>query len=92
MGEIVKFFTGGTGGPPAPIFQQITQAPPIAPVEPTKVAPPPDRSDSEIQNAAAQQRKKYGVGGGRTPTNLTGGLGVPSGSTYSAVANLLGGV
>jgi len=91
MGEVVKaIFGGGGGGQATNIIMPSTPAP-AAPIAPTPVAPPPDRSDVDIQAAAAAQRKKYGLGGGRTQTNLTGGLGVPSGSTYSAVANLLGG-
>lgn len=84
MGGIVKaIFGGGEASAPAPIVNM------IAPQAPTPVAPPPSRSDADIQASAAQQRKKYGVGSS-TRTSFTGGLGVPSGSTYSATANLLG--
>jgi hypothetical protein len=89
MSFIASLFGGGGGGgggrsAPAPIPA------PLAPTTPTVVMPPPDRSDSELQAAAALQRKKYS-GGNVTRTNLTGGLGVPSSSTYSAAASLLGG-
>lgn len=89
MGEIVKSIFGGGGGGSGgtTILQQA--ATPAAPVAPTPVAPPPARSDADIQATAALQRKKYS-GYGRTPTNLTGGLGVPSSSTYSASASVLG--
>lgn len=58
---------------------------------PTATPPPPARSDAETQAAAEEQRKKYGYAGGRTPTNLTGGLGVPTSSLHTAFVNLLGG-
>lgn len=86
MGGIVKAIFGG-GEAPSPSINLIA---PQAPQTPTPVAPAPARSDADIQASAATQRRKYGVGGGATRTNLTGGLGVPSGSTYSASANLLG--
>ena len=85
MGGIVKAIFGG-GGDARPVVNMIA---PQAPQAPTPVAPPPGRSDADIQASAAQQRKKYGVGSS-TRTSFTGGLGVPSGSTYSATANLLG--
>jgi hypothetical protein len=88
LGEIVKAIFGGGGGG-GTVGNMMS--PPSAPTTPTAVVPPPDRSDADIQAQAAAQRRRYGIGGGRTATNLTGGLGVPSGTTYSAVANLLGG-
>ena len=87
MGEIIKGIFGGGGDRVTPV---VLNTPPAAPTTPTPVSPPPDRSDTEIQAAAALQRKKYS-GAGVTRTNLTGGLGVPSTSTYSAAASLLGG-
>jgi len=86
MGGIVKALFGGGDAPQAPSVNLIA---PQAPAAPTPVAAPPARSDADIQANAAAQRKKYGVLSS-TRTNLTGGLGVPSGSTYSASANLLG--
>lgn len=72
---------------PAPVVVNTPQFPTI---KPTAVAPPPDRSSAEVAEAAAEQRRKYGVAGGRTPTNLTGGLGVPQGAVNYAASNLLG--
>lgn len=74
------------GGPQAP--QQ--QAPVINIPPPTPAPPAPDRSDAEISAAAAGQRRRYGIAGG-TSNMLTGGMGVASSSTYSAVTALLGG-
>lgn len=84
-GLIQSIFGGGGGGGQQ---QQQLQMPNFSP---TAVAPPPARSDADIQAAADAQRRKYGISGGRTPTNLTGGLGVPTSSLYSAAVNLLGG-
>lgn len=81
------------------IFSILFNGPPQAPQpqmpmlpQPTPVPPPPDRSDAAIQNSADRSRRAYGIGGDRTDNSLTGGLGVPSAQSYSAVTNLLGGV
>lgn len=89
MSGLFRFIFGGDGQPNPQAFQP--QAPQINLPQPTPTPPPPDRSDSQIQADAEAQRKRYGIAGGRTPTNLTGGLGIPTGSTYSAAATLLGG-
>lgn len=60
-------------------------------LQPTAVPPPPDRSDADVQAAAAAQRRAFGFGGGRPQTNVTGAGGVPQSARYSAVTNLLGG-
>ncbi len=70
------------GGGPAPKYD---------PVQPTPAPPPPDRSDAEIREEAARQRRRYGLAGTMSSAMATGGMGVPSGSTYSAVTALLGG-
>lgn len=80
-------FSGGGGGGWMPQPQPLATSLP----SPTPIAPPPDRSDEEIRMAAEAQRRKYGITGGRTPTNLTGGLGIPTGAINSAAATLLGG-
>lgn len=85
MSGVIKAIFGG-GSDSSPVVNMIA---PQAPQSPTAVAAPPARSDADIQASAAAQRKKYGVGSS-TRTSFTGGLGVPSGSTYSATANLLG--
>jgi len=83
---LANLFSGGGGG------QQQQQ--PLLPPSPTPapVPPPPDRSDETVMGMADIQRRRYGVAGGRTVNALTGGLGVPSGSTVSTVASLLGSV
>lgn len=85
MSMISNLFGGGGGG------GMRAQQPQMPNIAPTPIVPPPDRSDAETRAAAEAQRKRYGIAGGRTPTNLTGGLGVPLQSTYSAAVNLLGG-
>lgn len=84
MSFVAELFGGRT---PQQVVQM--QQPQVAP--PTPAPPAPARSDSEIQQAAIEQRKRYGYGGGRSITAATGGMGVPTGSTYSAVTALLGG-
>jgi len=50
---------------------------------------PPERSDQEVQMAAAEQRQKFlGSQGGRVSTMLTGGTGASTGT--GAVARLFG--
>lgn len=84
IGSIISTLFGG--GPQAP-------RPPMPPIpQPTPAPPPPDRSDADIQASADRSRRAYGSAGGRSDNALTGGLGVPSASTYSAITNLLGGV
>lgn len=61
------------------------------PVTPDPLPAPAERTSSEIASAAETQRRKYiGATPGRAATLLTGGLGVPSSSTSSAVS-MLGG-
>lgn len=89
MGEVIMPLAKGLFGigntPAAPVIN----SPPPMQITPTPVQPAPGRSDADIQAQAAAQRKKY-ASGGVTPTNLTGGLGVPTSSTYSASTNALG--
>lgn len=43
-------------------------------VVPDPLPPPPERNDTETQNLADEQRKRFaGAGGGRASTFLTGG-------------------
>jgi hypothetical protein len=49
----------------------------------------PERSDSEVQALALEQRKA--LIGKQSPAWLTGGLGVPTAQTNFAAATLLGG-
>lgn len=56
--------------------------------KPTPLPPTPNRSDSEVQALATEQRKA--LIGTPTPAWLTGGLGVPTSSTNFA-STLLGG-
>ena len=86
IGSVVNALFGG-GGQSSPPPMQMPMLPP-----PAVTPPPPDRSDADIQSSADRSRRKYGIAGGATDNSLTGGLGVPSGQTYSSVANLLGGV
>lgn len=88
MGEIVKGIGSIFGIGSQPAAPPVQQAP-VFNIAPTPVQPAPGRSDADIQASAVAQRKKYSSGG-VTPTNLTGGLGVPTSSTYSASANVLG--
>lgn len=84
IGSVFSALFGGGQQAPQPMM------PPLP--TPAPVVPPPDRSDADIQASAERSRRGYGVGGGRTDNALTGGLGVPSSQTYSAVTSLLGGV
>jgi hypothetical protein len=59
-----------------------------APPKPQTIAPP-DKSSDEIAALAAEQRKELLKGKGTS--YLTGGLGVPGGSTSFSGARLLGG-
>lgn len=79
----MTFLFGGGGRPAAPWVPQ--------PPQPSPAPPPPDRSDEEIRNAAATQRRRYGLSGSMSTAMATGGMGVPTGSSYSAVTALLGG-
>ena len=63
---------------------------PKKPAPPAPAPPAPERSSAEIQEAAAEQRKRYGGAQGRSSTIVTGGLGVPQDQMSSAV-QLLGG-
>lgn len=52
--------------------------------------PPPDRTSDQVNAAATEQRQRfYGSGSGRASTFLTGGLGVPGGTT-GTVSRILG--
>lgn len=86
MSGIVQMLFGGGGAPAAPAINF-----PTIPA-PAPVPAPPDRSDAQVQNDAMRQRLAFSTDGGRTVNNLTGGLGVPQSSTYSAVTSILGGV
>ena len=84
IGSIFSILFNGPQQPPQMMMPQLPA--------PTPVPPQPDRSDAAIQASADRSRRSYGIGGDRTDNSLTGGLGVPSAQTYSAVTNLLGGV
>lgn len=84
MGAFSGLMPGGSSQP-QPFLQ------PSLPAA-TPAVPPPSRSDADIQASADRARRAYGIAGGRTNNALTGGIGVPSAQTYSAVTNLLGGV
>lgn len=56
--------------------------------KPTALPATPDRSDSEVQALAMEQRKA--LIGKQTPAWLTGGMGIPTSSTNFA-STLLGG-
>lgn len=89
-GGLVPLLAGALGGGGGGGQQQQQQFTP--PPAPTPTPPAPDRSDATVIGMADRQRRMYGTAGGRTVNALTGGLGVPSGSTYSSVAALLGSV
>lgn len=58
---------------------------------PTPVAPPPDRSNADIQAAGAAQRARFfGAQPGVSGTSFTGGTGTNAGS--SSVVSFLGNV
>lgn len=64
---------------------------PVAAPTPTPVAPPPDRSDADIQAAGLAQRSRYfGAQKGVDATSFTGGVGTTQGS--SNVVSFLGNV
>jgi len=84
IGSTIYTMTQSRGGGGSAAPQQPTLAP-------TRVPAAPSRTARETQEAAEEQRRKFGAGGGRTETNLTGGLGVPSSAGSYAASNLLGG-
>lgn len=55
-----------------------------------KDIPVPDRSDSEVQQAADDQRRVI-AGKSKATSWLTGGMGVPRGTQSFAAAKLLSG-
>jgi hypothetical protein len=55
-----------------------------------KIPPPPRFSEPQIQGLAAEQRRKLLAGPGSGTSYLTGGLGVPGGSSSTGGAQLLG--
>jgi hypothetical protein len=57
--------------------------------KPTALPGTPDRSDSETQALALEQRKA--LIGQQSPAWLTGGMGVPNSSVNFAASTLLGG-
>ncbi len=58
---------------------------------PAATTPTPDRSDAEVQSAAANQRAKYyGSSRGGLANRLTSGLGIPGSSMSSAAVQVLG--
>lgn len=60
-------------------------------VTPAATPPVPDRSDAEVQSAAATQRMKYyGSSRGGLANRLTSGLGIPGSSMSSAAVQVLG--
>lgn len=71
----------------------IPQTPNAPPQQSQAAAAPaaPDRSDNEIQSLAAEQRKRFGIVGGRSMNDGMGGRGVPVSSIYTAATSLLGG-
>lgn len=81
MGGLVKSLFGGSSATPAPVA-----LPP-----PTPVAPPPDRSNADIQAAGAAQRSRFfGAQPGVNGTSFTGGTGTNTGA--SSVVSFLGNV
>lgn len=61
------------------------------PITPTAAPPTPDRTDAEVQSAAAAQRSKYyGSSRGGLANRLTSGLGIPGSSMSSAAVQVLG--
>jgi hypothetical protein len=57
---------------------------------PAAAPPAPDRTDDEINAAAAEQRRRYGASlAGRSSTQITGGQGDSTG--YGIASKLLGG-
>lgn len=80
MSTVVKSLFGGGSTPSA-----------VALPAPTPVAPPPDRSDADIQAAGAAQRARFfGSQSGVNATSYTGGAGTGNGS--SSVVSFLGNV
>lgn len=72
------------------IFSGPSQPQPQPIMQPSPAPPVPARSDAEVREMSSAQRRKYALGS--TATNLlTGGSGVSTSSTYSAVTSLLGG-
>lgn len=67
------------------------QQPQFMPPAPTPAPAVPDRSDAEVQQAAARQRRRYGITGGASSNMMTTGMGVSPSSTYNAVTAVLGG-
>lgn len=62
-----------------------------APPAPAAAPPAPERSDGDIQAAAAAQRNKYaGMGSGTSMLSGSGSLGAATGVTKGTAAQLLG--